>query len=406
MNRRSCSVLAGAVAVTSLTMLAVVTTTPPVLAAALCRPSVTLLPDLGYGGNALAFNRDTVVGLVLEKDGSRDAAYWRDGQLHVIGRRFGVSTAGDINAAGDIVGQADFGAVGWVRHPVGGWDLLPDPVPGPVSARRINSSGQVAGSVGDPTLAARWDTTTSDPDLLRPAAGDDASFAKGIDDAGTVAGDTDRFDAGFDDYVPRAAVWSPGGQIRVLPGWYDALAATGWTPGAAIYEINSAGLSAGESLALRHDDPNALRDEATLWHADGTVRGLGHLPGAPYSIAFGLSSTGRAAGVSYADVDGTDHAFVWSESTGMLALPVPGAASYAEGRSLAHQIEGDTVVGESAPNAVTPRQATVWRCPLQQGFVPPSAAGVRHRHQPLAHPPNGDHAHAAELLSAGVRLLP
>jgi hypothetical protein len=370
MNRLPRSALAGALGVTSLTMLAVVTTSPPVLASDTCRPSVSVLPDLGYGGNAIAFNRDTVVGFVLERDGRRDAAYWREGRLHVIGRRFAVSGAGDVNAAGDIVGQADFGTVGWVRHAVGGWDLLPVPVPGPVSARRINSTGQVAGSVGGPPLAARWDTPASDPVLLRPAAGDDASFAKGIDDTGSVAGDTDRYDAGFDDYVPRAAVWSPDGQIRVLPGWYDGLATSGWTPGAVIYEINDAGLAAGESLARRHDDPAALRDEATLWHADGTAEGLGHLPGAPYSTAFGLSSTGEAAGVSSGEAEGSEHAFVWSDDTGMLALPVPGAASFAAGRSLAHQIEGEVVVGQSAPTADSPRQATVWRCPLQQAVVP------------------------------------
>jgi hypothetical protein len=56
----------------------------------------------------------------------------------------------------------------------------------------------------------------------------------------------------------------------------------------------------------------------------------------------------------------------------MLALPVPGATSYAEGQSLVHQIEGGTVGGESAPDASTPMRPTVWRCVFEQAFRPPT----------------------------------
>jgi hypothetical protein len=87
---------------------------------------------------------------------------------------------------------------------------------------------------------------------------------------------------------------------------------------------------------------------------------------------------GACAGGSSAEPGGpTDPAFVWSNATGMLALPVPGAASYADGRSLAHEIEGETVVGESAPDANAARRATVWQRPFQQAFHPADVPSLR-----------------------------
>jgi uncharacterized membrane protein len=371
MNRLARSAVAGVLGAASLTTAVLVTTSQPVAASNGCVPSVTVLPDLGYGGEAGAFNHDTFVGLVNRANGSRAAAYWRHGRLHLIHPGFNTGTASDINEDGVIVGQANGGKLAWVHEPDGKLYFLPNPTGehghGSISARRINSSGQIAGTVGYLTNAARWDSPTQDPVLLPPAPGDAASYVKGINDAGDVAGDTDYLepDVGL---VPHAAVWSAAGDVHVLPGLYDGLG-TGWYPGSELFEINDAGVSAGDSAAYRPDTEEFVQ-QATLWRGDGTPVGLGVLPGTDFSIALGLSSTGEAAGGSSTWDESVNHAFVWSAATGMLALPVPGAASYAESQSIVHQIEGGTVGGESAPDGSTPMRPTVWRCAFAQAFHP------------------------------------
>ena len=72
-----------------------------------CSVTATQLPDLGYGGSALAFNHSLIVGGVLEADGTQRPAAWREGQLILLDDTVGAGEAQDINWRGQIVTNAD-----------------------------------------------------------------------------------------------------------------------------------------------------------------------------------------------------------------------------------------------------------------------------------------------------------
>lgn len=332
-----------------------------------CTPTITRLPDLGHGGEASSFNATTVTGYVLDARGRPHPAIWRAGRLTVL--RHGVGTGGvtDINARGDIIGQNAQGAHAWeLRH--GQLTFLRD-VPGSTGpyARRINSRGRIAGAVGHQLFAARWASAAAAPTVLRPRRGDRYSFAKGINDSGVVAGDTDQAD-----FTPHAATWDQSDRIRVLSGAYG--------PGspADLFEINNAGATAGESYRTTGPGPFSS-DEATVWSPSGVPAGLGFLPGTNLSTAFGLSQSGYASGGSwpfdYAHFRflGPPHAFVWPGHGPLLTLPIP-HLSCARSQSVVHQIsDNGTVVGQAGPaHGVT--HPYIWTCAFQQAFLPPAPA--------------------------------
>jgi hypothetical protein len=215
MNRRIMSLAAVAAAA-----IAALFAVPPwVSVEAACRPAIIRLPDLGYGGGASAFNGTTVTGLVFDANGLVHPATWRRGKLTVLhGNGIGVGVVTDINARGDIIGTNDqfsrawelrHGAVRFLRHLPGRGG------PGSIAARRINSRGQIAGGAGDSSDALRWASAAAAPAILRPRPGDASSFARGINDAGVAAGETDQRDS-----TPHAAIWDRLGRIRVLSGAY------------------------------------------------------------------------------------------------------------------------------------------------------------------------------------------
>jgi uncharacterized membrane protein len=361
-----------------------------------CTPAVTRLPDLGHGGEAIAFSGGTIVGDVADARGLPHPAIWANGHLHVIrNRAIRFGGAGDINARGQILGQIlSFGQSGFAIPK--SWELyrgritiLRD-VPGSRSddARRINNRGQIAGAAGDLTLtrtvAVRWDSATAAPVLLAPRPGDKFSFSKGINNRGQVAGDTDEADG-----TPHAAVWSPAGHIRVFAGAYGP-----GSPG-ILYVINDAGTSAGESFLVSASGA-ILADQATIWSQGGVPAGLGFLPGLNQSTALGLSGSGFVSGESGV-FDYTNftfsavHAFVWPGHGPLLTLPVP-HLSYARSQSVVHQIsENGTVVGQAGPAHGVPH-AYVWTCAFQQAFLPPP---------PAAQPPATASPSAAGLRPAG-----
>jgi uncharacterized membrane protein len=345
-----------------------------------CRPTVTQLPDLGHGGGAVSFSGGTIVGEVTDARGSSHPAIWRRGHLHVI-QTPAIRNGGAnyINARGQIVGFADNYTKAWelYRSRI---TILPD-VPGSHAdyARRINNRGQIVGAAGNlaltRTLAARWDSASAAPVLLRPQPGDAFSFSKGINDRGWVAGDTDEADG-----TPHAAVWSPAGHIHVFAGAYGPR-----SPG-ALFEINDAGTSAGESAQV-----SGLADEATIWSRSGVPAGLGFFLGLNQSTAFGLSGTGYVSGESslFDYAHGAFlavHAFVWPGHGPLLTLPVPHLL-YARSVSAVHQIgDNGTVVGAAGPvNGVV--HAYVWTCAFQQAFVPSRPPRSHRARQP--HPSRG-----------------
>jgi len=336
-----------------------------------CTPAVTRLPDLGHGGEAIAFSGSTVVGDVADPRGFPHPAVWRHGHLHVIRTsaiRFG--GANDINARGQILGSTLSRAFNITKS----WELFRGQitilrnVPGSRGhyARRINNRGQIAGADGNlaltRTVAVRWDSATAAPVLLAPRPGDKFSFSKGINDRGQVAGDTDEADG-----TPHSAVWSPSGRIRVFSGAYGL-----GSPG-DLFEINDAGTSAGESF-----NTTFTADQATIWSPRGVPAGLGYLPGLNQSMALGLSGSGFVSGesalVDYAHGTSTAvHAFVWPGHGPLLTLPVP-HLPYARSQSVVHQIgDNGTVVGKAGPANGVPH-AYVWTCAFQQAFLPPPPA--------------------------------
>ena len=148
-----------------------------------------------------------------------------------------------VNTRGDIIGtKAEFsqawelrhGAVRFLRHLPGSGG------PGSIAARRINSRGQIARGAGDSSDALRWASAAAAPAILRPRPGDAFSFARGINDAGAVAGETDQRDS-----MAHAAIWDRLGRIRVLSGAYGP-----GTP-AGLFEINNAGDSGRRVLPHR-----------------------------------------------------------------------------------------------------------------------------------------------------------
>src|SRR5262245_8105309 len=290
-------------------------------AAPTCRPKTTLLPDLSYGSQALGIQGDTVVGSVFNDVHRSLPAYWTDGMLTLVpglARGF----AGDINPRGEIVGSSGGTAPFLFRD--GTTHLLPH-APASATARRINARGQIAGTAG--LFAARWDWYSSDPVLLPPAAGDQFSFAKGINDAGLVAGDSD--DA---DFVPRSAIWNAAGEIRLLPSGF------GLVQPSDLFAINSHGVSTGESYL--GGDFGPVADQATRWSRDGVPKLIPLLPATTASTGLELNDLGWVSGlaVDFDFATGEEHghhAFVWFGGGPTETLPVPGL-SYADSESDAH----------------------------------------------------------------------
>jgi uncharacterized membrane protein len=318
---------------------------------------------MGHGSGAVAFSGSTVVGSVTDARGRIHPAIWRHGHLQVIqDRRIGTGEANDINARGEIIGDADNFTRAWVLHR-GRITMLRD-VRGSsgIYPRRINSRGQIAGAADNLDSAARWASATAAPVLLAPQSGDKFSFSKGINDHGVVAGDSDAADG-----TPHPAVWNTAGQIRVFAG------AFGPGTAGALFEINNSGESAGESFRV-DTSGNIVADAATVWSRRGVAHDLGYLRGLNQSTAFGLSGSGHVAGesASFSYTHGTfrsEHAFVWPGHGPLLALPVP-HLSFARSQSLAHQITDNGTVAGSAGSAHGRLHAYIWTCAFRQAFRP------------------------------------
>ena len=344
---------------------AAATASPPSAAAAPCRPTVRTLPDLGYGGGGLATHGDTVVGFVNASTGTSLPAYWRNGQLTLIGGMSQGSASG-INAFGEIVGNGDFWSSPFALLQ---GTLQPLAAPGGYDAvGKVNDWGQISGTIDN--YAVRWNSYTSQPVNLLPAAGDTFSTGRQINNLGQVAGDTD--DA---NYVPRAAIWNLAGQIRVLPSGF------GDGQPSDLFPINDFGQSAGESYMLG-GPLDFTADQATRWSAGGVPTLIPFLPSTDLSTGYTMNDLGWVGGIAQAfdystgNFDGY-HAFVWFGAGPSKTLPVPGY-TYADSQSVAHFITDDgTAVGASGPAGGT-SAATVWTCVQTQAYVPKGAAALPH----------------------------
>jgi hypothetical protein len=129
-----------------------------------------------------------------------------------------------------------------------------------------------------------------------------------------------------------------------------------------------------------------VSDEATVWSPSGVPTGLGFLPGTNLSVAYGLSESGYAAGltqaVSYPGFGPLrqPHGFVWPGRGPLLTLPVPGL-SYARSESYYHQITDNGTVAGTAGRVGGPDLPYVWRCAFQQAYRPPVKTAVQRLRQ-------------------------
>jgi uncharacterized membrane protein len=348
-----------------------------------CHPLVTVLPDLGYGGESVAFAHGVVVGAVATSTGHFEAAWWRHGRLSLItDRRFTDSEVMDINGSGELVGMAN-GGQAWYKMPHSRIHLLPDAPAGDGSymyARRINQRGQIAGAAVAGQYAVRWNPPYHRAVVLRPARGDTSSWAKGINNRGDVAGDSDVVDPTTGVFVPHPAVWDRRGRVRVFPSGF--VARRGQVDGGDIFEINNRRQSVGESWLGTAD--TLLGDEATRWSATGSPQLLGFLPGDSASVALGLSTSGEVAGISFqlGDDSSQHHVFVWPGHGPLKTLPVPGVP-YLQSESFAHQIEHGTVAGAGGRLGET-LHPLLWHCAFRQAFIPPADSISAH---PASHAP-------------------
>lgn len=218
-------------------------------------------------------------------------------------------SSGGINASGAVV------AVPWDGQGVrlyGPNDSIGVDIPQlSGSDAAINDSNQIAGAINALTLirAVVWDNSAitelpvpSAPLPERPAY----SFARAINADGQVAGvagaPTTASDCG------HAALWNKVGQSYSL-----VMLGTLGGPCSEAWAINDVGHVAGYA-------DRAIPEpgfDAFLW--DGGMRKLHNPFGGLFSLAYGLNDLGQVVGVAQRS-DGSNRAFFWQESTGMIDL--------------------------------------------------------------------------------------
>jgi probable HAF family extracellular repeat protein len=263
------------------------------------------LGSLVPGGSSFAFavnNRGDVVGVASTADYSEHAFLWseRAGIMDI-----GVFEPSDINDRGDVVGfrRADSHAVMLTRK-AGLIDL------GFGIAHAVNNRGTIAGVCGaadwsDSHACTIWNGVSIDLRTLGGAW----SYATSINSSGTVVGTTLAAGPGI---VPF--VWTPRGGMKRLPH----------PPGSYGFpkDINARGQIVG---CIREGD---LPDQAVLWSGGRLVR-LGSLAGpSGFSCAAAINSRGQVVGTSDSPA-GWGHAFLWTETDGMIDLGGLGGVSEA-----------------------------------------------------------------------------
>jgi probable HAF family extracellular repeat protein len=145
-------------------------------------------------------------------------------------------------------------------------------------------------------------------------------WAYDVNDAGVVAGS-----AGGPGYDYGVCTLSDGTKTTVIrqtlpDGSYCSTA----------FAINGAGRVVGSGI----DPNNPARNVAfVIDTATNTTYTLGGTPGRNGAIAFGVSEAGQVVGASMQD-QGDGVPFIWTESTGMVQLPLPKGTSSGEARGV------------------------------------------------------------------------
>jgi probable HAF family extracellular repeat protein len=235
---------------------------------------------------------------------------------------------------------------------------------------RLNNLGDVAGRAGDSpsgeTRATIWNRGSLRPTNLGKLGGGEYSAARGINDAGEVAGAANTAKS----IVPF--VWTPTRGLRQIPllpgdncGEAVGISKYGhvvgyssgpngkraflWTQSKSPHNLGvlpggnySSACDINDSDQVAGTSGSAAGDRAVLWTKTGNLRDLGTLPGDKSSEASAINNNGDVVG--YSKGPQGMRAFLWTEATGMQDLGVlPGGTS---SRALGINDKG-TVVGSS-----------------------------------------------------------
>ena len=167
-------------------------------------------------------------------------------------------------------------------------------------ANGVSNNGEVVGeSISQAPVrnhAFAW-TSSGGLQSLGPLAGDYDSVAYGVNNTGQVVG----YSVG--DGPEHAVLWTASGVVQNLP----ALSTTNPIFNADALSINNNGVAAGVSGY-----------EACIW-TNGSVQGLGYLPGGNQSEATGINDLGQVVGEATTSTGAVD-VCVWSSGSGMRDL--------------------------------------------------------------------------------------
>jgi probable HAF family extracellular repeat protein len=194
----------------------------------------------------------------------------------------------------------------------------------------VNSSGQVAGASsagsGYANIGVRWN---SDGTAQPVGAGNSINYA--INDAGATAG----FDFVWDDYAYKGVIAAPGGdKTYVVAGLGTFLTAISGNGNAAGYAGNS------------------IEDDQAVLYSGGSAQVLGVLGGAT-SQAWGVNDAGQVVGYStWQDGNSDLHAFLYQSGTMSDLGTLGGSSSYAYGINNAGAVVGEAfTAGDAASHA-------------------------------------------------------
>lgn len=183
--------------------------------------------------------------------------------------------------------------------------------------------------------AFRWTAGDGMVGLGDLPGGDFSSAAYGVSGDGAVVVGSSRPGPG----LQEAVYWTAS----------SGMVGLGYLPGGGTDSVATA-VSEDGSTIVGQSNSSAGR-EAYLWTSSGGMVGLGGLPGQPVdSIAYGVSADGStvvgAVFTTALTEDGSDVAFVWTQSAGMLDLGVLPGGYESEARAVTP--DGSIVVGASS----------------------------------------------------------
>jgi probable HAF family extracellular repeat protein len=187
------------------------------------------------------------------------------------------------------------------------------------SANDVDDLGRVAGTMGNPGFAVRWDPSGAITNLGTIAGGAHSS-GFGINASGHVVGYTDTLPTTT---LQHGFLWQGGGLIDLTPGSLDTYA----------FDVNRFDQVAGYgwTSAFRYTPGSGA-----LW--------LGTAPGFALSAGRALNDAGQVAGSLTSAAGTTQRVGRWTEGTGWQELPGMGDDNHAAGINSFGQMVGAATI--------------------------------------------------------------